>query len=91
MPPFLRTHGFDGLDLAWLHPGRRDKRYFTRLVKVPAARGKRGWEEVGWLQGAAWAGAVLGSWSPEGRWGDAEASRLQSPGTHGGKKNWLVL
>ncbi|XP_032734205.1 chitinase-3-like protein 1 isoform X1 [Lontra canadensis] len=33
VPPFLRTHGFDGLDLAWLHPGRRDKSYFTMLVK----------------------------------------------------------
>lgn len=33
MPPFLRTHGFDGLDLAWLHPERRDKRHFTTLVK----------------------------------------------------------
>ncbi|NP_001171278.1 chitinase-3-like protein 1 isoform X1 [Canis lupus baileyi] len=33
VPPFLRTHGFDGLDLAWLHPERRDKRHFTTLVK----------------------------------------------------------
>lgn len=42
MPPFLRTHGFDGLDLAWLYPGRRDRRYFTRLVKVLSGRGEQG-------------------------------------------------
>ncbi|XP_077013569.1 chitinase-3-like protein 1 [Tamandua tetradactyla] len=33
VPPFLRTYGFDGLDLAWLYPGRRDKRHFTTLIK----------------------------------------------------------
>uniref|UniRef100_A0A8D1Q6K2 Chitinase-3-like protein 1 n=1 Tax=Sus scrofa TaxID=9823 RepID=A0A8D1Q6K2_PIG len=33
VPPFLRTHGFDGLDLAWIFPGRRDKRHLTTLVK----------------------------------------------------------
>ncbi|XP_006888039.1 PREDICTED: chitinase-3-like protein 1 [Elephantulus edwardii] len=33
VPSYLRTHGFDGLDLAWLYPGRRDKRHFTTLVK----------------------------------------------------------
>ncbi|XP_007939388.1 chitinase-3-like protein 1 [Orycteropus afer afer] len=33
VPPFLRTYGFDGLDLAWIYPGRRDKRHFTTLVK----------------------------------------------------------
>uniref|UniRef100_A0A4X2KZ98 Chitinase-3-like protein 1 n=1 Tax=Vombatus ursinus TaxID=29139 RepID=A0A4X2KZ98_VOMUR len=25
---FLRTHNFDGLDLAWLYPGRRDKKKY---------------------------------------------------------------
>ncbi|TKC44360.1 hypothetical protein EI555_005143, partial [Monodon monoceros] len=33
VPPFLWTHGFDGLDLAWLNPGRRDKQHLTTLVK----------------------------------------------------------
>ncbi|KAF6073178.1 chitinase 3 like 1 [Phyllostomus discolor] len=33
VPPFLRAHGFDGLDLAWLYPGHRDKRHLTTLVK----------------------------------------------------------
>ncbi|KAI5168918.1 Chitinase-3-Like Protein 1 [Manis pentadactyla] len=33
VPPFLRTYGFDGLDLAWLYPGRRNKQHFTALVK----------------------------------------------------------
>ncbi|XP_070251486.1 chitinase-3-like protein 1 [Myotis yumanensis] len=33
VPPFLRTHGFDGLDLAWLYTGERDKRHITSLVK----------------------------------------------------------
>uniref|UniRef100_A0A8C9B5T0 Chitinase-3-like protein 1 n=1 Tax=Phocoena sinus TaxID=42100 RepID=A0A8C9B5T0_PHOSS len=33
VPPFLRTHGFDGLDLAWLNPGRRNKQHLTTLIK----------------------------------------------------------
>ncbi|XP_023564402.1 chitinase-3-like protein 1 [Octodon degus] len=33
VPKFLRAHGFDGLDLAWLYPGRKDKRHFTTLIK----------------------------------------------------------
>ena len=40
VPPFLRTHGFDGLDLAWLYPGWRDKRHLTTLVKVLVGSGK---------------------------------------------------
>ncbi|XP_050003834.1 chitinase-3-like protein 1 isoform X2 [Alexandromys fortis] len=31
--PFLRAHGFDGLDLAWLYPGSKDKRHLTTLIK----------------------------------------------------------
>lgn len=50
MPPFLRTHGFDGLDLAWLYPGRRDKRHLTTLVKVLA----------GSRRGGRWAGSRRG-------------------------------
>nr|XP_033712596.1 chitinase-3-like protein 1 [Tursiops truncatus] len=33
VPPFLRTHGFDGLDRAWLYPGQRDEQHLTALVK----------------------------------------------------------
>lgn len=44
VPPFLRTYGFDGLDLAWLYPGRRNKQHFTALVKVlVGAEEAEGW------------------------------------------------
>lgn len=33
---FLRTHNFDGLDLAWLYPGRRDKEDYTSLLQEMA-------------------------------------------------------
>ncbi|XP_036133405.1 chitinase-3-like protein 1 isoform X1 [Molossus molossus] len=33
VPLFLRTYGFDGLDLAWLDAGRNDKQHLTTLVK----------------------------------------------------------
>uniref|UniRef100_A0A0P6JA01 Chitinase-3-like protein 1 n=1 Tax=Heterocephalus glaber TaxID=10181 RepID=A0A0P6JA01_HETGA len=33
VPKFLRAHGFDGLDLAWMYPQRRDKEHFTTLIK----------------------------------------------------------
>ncbi|XP_019493682.1 PREDICTED: chitinase-3-like protein 1 [Hipposideros armiger] len=41
VPPFLRAHGFDGLDLAWLYPGRRDKQHLTSLVKEMKAEFSR--------------------------------------------------
>ncbi|XP_074078507.1 chitinase-3-like protein 1 [Macrotis lagotis] len=34
---FLRTHNFDGLDLAWLYPGQKDKEYYTLLLQEMAA------------------------------------------------------
>ncbi|KAK2497790.1 hypothetical protein MC885_017828 [Smutsia gigantea] len=50
VPPFLRTYGFDGLDLAWLYPGRRHKQHFTALVKEMKAEfakeGQAGTEQL---------------------------------------------
>ncbi|XP_055000672.1 chitinase-3-like protein 1 [Sorex araneus] len=33
VPPFLRAHGFDGLEISWVHPQRRDKQPLATLVK----------------------------------------------------------
>ncbi|XP_067387583.1 chitotriosidase-1-like [Emydura macquarii macquarii] len=30
---FLQTHEFDGLDVAWIYPGRKDKKHFTSLIQ----------------------------------------------------------
>lgn len=54
VPPFLRAHGFDGLDLAWLYPGRRDKQHLTSLVKVLFGAGK-------WQGGGRTPGSELGN------------------------------
>uniref|UniRef100_A0A4X2L7J7 Chitinase-3-like protein 1 n=1 Tax=Vombatus ursinus TaxID=29139 RepID=A0A4X2L7J7_VOMUR len=42
---FLRTHNFDGLDLAWLYPGRRDKKSYTSLLQVWKPNGVGGRDE----------------------------------------------
>ncbi|XP_055966714.1 chitinase-3-like protein 1 [Sorex fumeus] len=33
VPPFLRTHGFDGLEISWVGPQRRDKQPLATLIK----------------------------------------------------------
>lgn len=87
MPPFLRAHGFDGLDLAWLYPGRRDKQHLTSLVKVLIGAGKC--HGGGWTPGSELGNAVSTRQPAEGRCRGADASMLQLLGAGPGKPKGL--
>lgn len=86
MPPFLRTHGFDGLDLAWLHPERRDKRHFTTLVKVLVGWGERG--GGGLAPGSGVGRSCLQPLAPRGQADRGLRSGVWDPDQ--GRTNWPV-
>lgn len=88
MPPFLRTHGFDGLDLAWLYPGRKDKQHFTSLVKVLVGSGtsREGSPSISRDRGERLSRQIAHSTSPgtftlvSCACGDRAQTKRQSPG-----------
>lgn len=47
VPPFLRAHGFDGLEIAWVQPQRRDKQPLATLIKVRGCRRVGVWAWMG--------------------------------------------